>query len=160
MSTKELYDIVKNGLIEELKQLLETGIDVNQKNKFGFTALHYAISRKHQDMSLFLLEQGADPSIQDNDGNTALHYAAAYDFYLVAELILKLKPEIINIQEKHGNGALWTTVMNPKVNYEMASLLLKYGADYNQKNKVNLNPWDVAHQDEDEDLLKMFASEN
>ena len=55
------------------------GIDVNQQDEQGFTALHWLCeSVMDIETARLLLLKGASPSIQDSDGNTPLHIAAAY----------------------------------------------------------------------------------
>jgi hypothetical protein len=54
-----------------------TGVDINQTDPQGWTALHCACEGGHLEVCDALLQSGADPSIPTNDGNLALHYVAS-----------------------------------------------------------------------------------
>lgn len=58
-----LFNLVKEGDIENLKTLIDTGVDVNTKDDNGFTALHYAVYHNKIDIVRFLLEKDADVNI-------------------------------------------------------------------------------------------------
>ena len=62
-------------LLEAVKLCLELGMDVNQANSMGVTALHGAANRGSDDIIRFLVEKGADLSAQDNEHRTALDWA-------------------------------------------------------------------------------------
>ncbi len=73
-----------------MKVLLEApGINVNAKNKHGFTSLHVVIERGHENMVKILL---SDPRInvnaQANGGWTPLHCAVGY--IMVVEIVKAL----------------------------------------------------------------------
>lgn len=51
-----LHIAVVRGSPEDLKQLLDVGLDVNQKDKFGNTPLHYALNRRNRAIILELLK--------------------------------------------------------------------------------------------------------
>lgn len=53
--------------------LIASGADVNAKDKYGCTALHFAASMNKCDVLRFLVASGADVEARDEDGHTALH---------------------------------------------------------------------------------------
>ena len=56
--------------------------DPNLKDKYGYTALMWAVLDQDTDNGAkvtLLLEYGADPSIKDNDGFTVMEHANSYD---------------------------------------------------------------------------------
>ncbi len=152
-----IFELAKSGFNDELKQTIKEGIDINQKDDFDYTPLHYAISNNHEDTALLLLEHGADASVKDNEGFTSLHYAAEYNMYRVAKKILETQPKVINIENKYGNQPLWTathnaTIVNNAGKYDsMLQLFLKHGADIHHKNKANMSPIEIVS---DPELLK------
>ncbi|WP_108867811.1 ankyrin repeat domain-containing protein [Aquimarina aquimarini] len=60
-----LHLAVKKGKLELVKQLVALQIDINSKNKNGYTALHIAAMTAKEDAIIkFLLESGADKTIK------------------------------------------------------------------------------------------------
>lgn len=62
-------------LLEAVKLCHQLGMDVNQANSMGITALHGAANRGSDDIIRFLVEKGADLTAQDNEHRTALDWA-------------------------------------------------------------------------------------
>ena len=65
------YDIP----VELMAWLLEQGADINVKDEYGRTPLHYHAQVNNTAQLAFLLAQGADIHAQDTYGNTPLHFA-------------------------------------------------------------------------------------
>jgi ankyrin repeat protein len=49
-----------------------------------------------------------------------------------------------NAADKHGNGPLWTAVMNARGDNRIVELLLQAGADPQHKNAHGRSPYDMA----------------
>jgi ankyrin repeat protein len=62
-------------LLEAVKLCVELGMDVNQANSMGVTALHGAANRGSDDIIRFLVSKGADLTAQDNQHRSALDWA-------------------------------------------------------------------------------------
>jgi uncharacterized protein len=62
-------------LLEAVKLCYSLGMDVNQKNSMGVTALHGAANRGSDDIIRFLVEKGADLTAQDSEHRSALDWA-------------------------------------------------------------------------------------
>lgn len=56
--------------------LQSTEIDINQKDKNGYTPLHFAVQSNTYDVVKVLLDKGANVDIQDKFGNTPLFKSA------------------------------------------------------------------------------------
>jgi len=62
-------------LLEAVKLCHELGMDVNQTNSMGVTALQGAANRGSEDIIRYLVEQGASLTAQDNEHRSALDWA-------------------------------------------------------------------------------------
>lgn len=77
MSEMELFEAVKAGNREAVKELIATGAEVNRQDKQGWTALNWAAARGHVDIIGTLLEHGADPFAVGRDLRTPSMIALA-----------------------------------------------------------------------------------
>ncbi|GAA4840332.1 hypothetical protein GCM10023310_17740 [Paenibacillus vulneris] len=67
--------------------LTEQGVDINEPDVVGRTALHYAVGMNHLALASFLLRKGADPQVADLLGKTALDYADEKGYQEVANVL-------------------------------------------------------------------------
>jgi hypothetical protein len=73
-----LWEAARKGDASGVKQLLDAGVDVNAKFRYGATALSYACDRGHLEVVRVLLERGADPNVKDTFyGATPLSWASS-----------------------------------------------------------------------------------
>ena len=69
-------------------------VDPNIQNKYGYTAIYWALLKGHKDVVELLLKHGANPNLKDNRGYTAM-CASLYghkdivDLVDIVELLLK-----------------------------------------------------------------------
>lgn len=62
-------------LLDAVKLCIDLGLDVNQANSMGVTALHGAANRGSDDIIRLLVAKGADLTRQDNEHRSALDWA-------------------------------------------------------------------------------------
>jgi ankyrin repeat protein len=68
----------RKGDAAVVKKLLDEGVDVNTKYRYGATALSYASDRGHLDVVKLLLDRGADVHVKDTFyGATPLTWAVS-----------------------------------------------------------------------------------
>jgi ankyrin repeat protein len=73
-----LADAARKGDAAIVKKLLDEGVDVNTKYRYGATALSYACDRGHLDVVKLLLDRGADVHVKDTFyGATPLTWAVS-----------------------------------------------------------------------------------
>ena len=88
-----IREAVKIGNIEAVKQHLDAGADVNAKDKYGRTPLHYAASRGLKKIIELLIAQGADVNtkieVGDYKGQTPLDGAIQWNRTETADLLRK-----------------------------------------------------------------------
>jgi ankyrin repeat protein len=88
-----------------VRMLLDAGVPINAKDKFGSTALHLVASNKSsaaERIMQSLLDNGADINATDIYGATPLHDAASSNASLsIFEILLKHNADI-NAKDIHG----------------------------------------------------------
>jgi len=62
---EELLAAARKGDVAAVKGLLDKGVDVNSKNRYGATALSYACDRGNLELVTLLIERGADVNASD-----------------------------------------------------------------------------------------------
>jgi ankyrin repeat protein len=72
-----IHEAALNGQLSLVSGLLSGGIDVDQPDQDGRTALMYASYNGHNEVIKKIIESKADINIQDNYGRTALMMAAS-----------------------------------------------------------------------------------
>ena len=81
-----------------VKQLLDEGVDVNTKYRYGATALSYACDRGHVDVVKLLLDRGADVNVKDTFyGATPLTWAVSPAMGRKPQ-----HPEVVRLLLQHG----------------------------------------------------------
>lgn len=65
-TAEQLWEASRQGELERVTQIIDSGVDVNSKTEYGSTALFYACDRGHKDLVKYLLEKGADPNAKDS----------------------------------------------------------------------------------------------
>ncbi|CAG7846184.1 SubName: Full=Uncharacterized protein {ECO:0000313/EMBL:CCA70070.1} [Serendipita indica DSM 11827] len=86
---KTLHGLAILGDAEKLDTLLQLDphMDINQKDEYGYTALHLAADRGNVRVVELLLRKGADSSIKDADDLSALELAEASGNEQIAALL-------------------------------------------------------------------------
>ena len=77
-----------SGDLDEVRQHLKLGVNINTTNVDGLTALHQACIDANFDMVKFLVENGADLNAQDSEGWTPLHASVSVGNLEVSKLVL------------------------------------------------------------------------
>jgi ankyrin repeat protein len=89
-----LFDAARLGNAKIIEALLLEGIDVNVKDKDGWTALMWAAYKCHYDVVDLLLKNGADINRRNENGKTVFHIAEG-----------GMHREITELLRKHGSTA-------------------------------------------------------
>ena len=84
----DIYTCCRHGNLQELQQLISEGANVNEKNNYGNTPLHYACIHNHLEIVKELIIHNANVNEKNNNGYTALHKASQWGkLEIVKELI-------------------------------------------------------------------------
>lgn len=71
-------EAVRENRIDDVRQLIKEGADVNEVDMFGGnTGLHWAARQGLSTMARLLLDHGARVNVRNDAGETPLHWAAA-----------------------------------------------------------------------------------
>jgi hypothetical protein len=103
---KALIAAAANGLsLEDLKLLIDTGIDINQQDDDGSTAVYVAAQCGNAHCIESLVELGASVNIRDDDERTALFAAAKIGDLKCVKLLVKLGAHV-DVEDKQKSTAL------------------------------------------------------
>jgi len=120
-----LWEAARKGDATTVKRLLDEGVDVNTKYRYGATALSYACDRGNLEVVKVLLEHGADVNVEDTFYHaTPLNWAASPAMGRKPE-----HAEIVGLLLDHGakgkEDALMEAVSAPDV--AMTKIILQHG---------------------------------
>lgn len=84
-----LLDAAERGDIDEVKHLINEGADVNAKDVYEKTPLHWAAEKGHKEIVEILLKKGADVNgVESFSGMTSLWLAAQNGHESLVEVLL------------------------------------------------------------------------
>jgi ankyrin repeat protein len=93
---KELMEAASKGQPSRVKELIEAGANINDKDDLGETALMKAVANGHAQVVFDLVFNGARINEKNTKGETALHKAAANGHLEMVQLLLAPKPWLIS----------------------------------------------------------------
>ncbi|EAY02448.1 hypothetical protein TVAG_044670 [Trichomonas vaginalis G3] len=131
------------------------GANINEKDLFGKTALHYMAANNSIQTAPLLLSRDIKINEKDNYGKTALHYAAENNSKEIAELLLSHGANI-NEKDRHGKTALHYAAENNSK--EIAELLLSHGANINEKDDYKKTALHYAAENDNDETAELLIS--
>ncbi|MGB2866682.1 MAG: ankyrin repeat domain-containing protein [Sedimentisphaerales bacterium] len=172
------------GDLSRIKTLIEEGTDVNTRDGFGCTPLHWAVLAESPDVADFLIAKGADINAKDTRNLSPLMAACALP---VVELLISKGADIqgqdalqgqtklhmacgggekdvadllirrgadVNLRDKRGQTPLWIAASGG--HKEIVELLIKKGADINASNNRGRTPLAVAKQGKHAEVIDIL----
>ena len=136
-------------------ELLAKKVSIHHKNKFGLSLFHVAVIKGNFYIINELLNLGANPNELDNQENCVLHFIESTPIFKL--LITKLKPNLLNHQNKSGATPMHVFVNKFKVDNPNTDLLKEL---LGQKPNLNIQDEEgstVMHLVTDETLAKILV---
>ena len=85
-----IFNAAEQGNIEAVKKHLADGVDVNKKDKGGYTPLHWAAFRGHKEVVELLIAKGAEVNAKCYEfAATPLDLATIQDYVEIKKLLVK-----------------------------------------------------------------------
>ncbi|KAD5317752.1 hypothetical protein E3N88_17698 [Mikania micrantha] len=169
-----------------LQKLLKKGLDPNESDNNGRTALHIAASQGRENCALLLLDYGADPNCTDSDGNVPLWEAILGNHETVIKVLadngatlssgdvgqfsciaaeqnnLSLLEQITrhggDVTHARNDGFTALHIAVCEGNIEMVKFLLDQGANIDQQDHQGWTARRLADQQGHEDIKTLFSS--
>ncbi len=121
------------GDVEQVKDYLAKGGDINGQEPSGLTLLACAICRGQTEVAEFLLGRGANVNMMDGSGFTALQWASAKGRPEVTRLLVE-KGADVRVRDNGGRIALHWAAMKGDV--DIVETLIQRGSDVNARSGV------------------------
>ncbi|MBJ3816867.1 ankyrin repeat domain-containing protein [Shimwellia pseudoproteus] len=113
---ERLGEAARQGDLATIKALAKSGVNLNESDDSGYTALILALYHDQPAVTRYLLAQGADPNRADNHGRTALMGAAFKGDTKAADILLADSRTQINLQNPQGQtAAMYAALFGHKV---------------------------------------------
>ena len=85
----DLFTAARSGQLEEIKNLLASGADINQKNEKGYSPLMLACYNGQYNAAQFLIQSGADVNSVDENTNSILMGVVFKGHSVIFDLLAK-----------------------------------------------------------------------
>jgi ankyrin repeat protein len=150
-----IYDIARNGGVEELKSfLIKEPKSLNIANDKGYFPLTIACYHGNKEVAVYLANKVKDLNV-NGDYGTPLMAAVFRGHKDLAEVLLKLGADP-NITDANGTSNLHYAVMLDNSN--MVRLLLNNSADASIKDKKDRKPIDYAEIAHNKEIIKLLKN--
>ncbi len=138
-SAGPLHEAAETGDIDQVKQAIAEGADVNQADHASRLPLFLAASKGHAAIAVLLIEKGADVSMEDQLlGWRPLHVAANAGHLDVVEILIEHGADVNAAAGLTGKTPLHIAAERGRL--PIVELLIAKGADVNARDNGNTLP--------------------
>ena len=125
----ELISASESGNLEDVRELIENGANVNLADSYGKTPLMYASENGYPEVVETLINGGANVNVKDEYHESALMYASANGHIRVVEALIKHNRAYLDWTNEYGESALMIALRRGYT--KVVKALIDGGADVN-----------------------------
>lgn len=140
----KFFSSVQSRNCDAIRSLANNGVDINTKDKDGWTALMYAVDKADKKIVRLLIELGVNVNVQDDDGQTALMNAIFINADEISRMLLRNGADV-NVKDNKGQTPLMIAAYNN--NKEIGELLILEGADIEATDNQGMTAFDIARRE-------------
>ncbi len=133
LEVKDAHQVISQGNLLTLEKLINSGIDINDKDATGTSLLHYAVWRQQLEIVEYLVENKALVNTKNLFGLTPIELAIQQRDPVILELLLEKggNPNTLNL-----SGESMLMLASESDNPELVKKLLLAGADINYQDET------------------------
>ena len=83
-----MFSLARHGRKQDLRQVLEMGVDPNSKDKYGNTILIIGAQNNNKAIIKLALRNGGLINMTNCSGNTALHFATEFKYDKIRDYLV------------------------------------------------------------------------
>ncbi len=144
----KLTKAVIDGDTKRVQRFIDKGVDLERRDKSGFTALGRAAIGGQVEIAQMLLAAGVDVDGRESRlGRTPLHYAVVNDNQEMVSLLLEAGADV-SLLDRYGGDSPLHLAIRQSGDPDRIALLLEHGADAELKNRRGETPLHESASDD------------
>jgi ankyrin repeat protein len=152
-----LHEVVKDGTVDEVKEFINDGIDINQKNEDGMTPLMYAAKNNHRvEVIKVLLNNRANINIEGLSQTPLALYAAENENLDIIKTLVDAGMKT-SVSDYHGNTALMVAAENNN-NHEIVKYFIERGSSLEAVDKWGGNVFERAAYNKNIEVIRTLIN--
>lgn len=156
-----LYDLCgeKKPDIAKIKNLLESGVQLNKSSEYSFTPLTNALYNKNPEIAKLLIEYGADVNLKDDDENLPLLLACKIGDLSLVKLMVSKGADVNCASKQKYTPLIYAVESSSKDSLALVKFLVEKGANVNAATESGWTALIVAGWEENGlELIKYLVS--
>ncbi|EAX92377.1 ankyrin repeat protein, putative [Trichomonas vaginalis G3] len=143
------------GIRSLIEYFLSLGANINEKDKYGNTALHIAAWNNSKETTEVLISHGANVNEKGQNGKTPLHNASYKNSKEIAELLISFGANV-NEKDEYGNTALH--IAADCSSKETAEVLISHGANVDENDNTGKTALHKAAFENNKEIVELLIS--